>query len=434
MGSLRYCRFNVFGGLEEVNMKQINEYKYKKHEFRDICVTEKLMNLLFTTHCLHNRNHPKYPVLGKSFLILLVIIYCSCAVVDAYPGNNAAYNIPSKKVSNQLALMNYYPGEYDGWAQKRSQEMTDNYYDDPENHGGLDTETSEANYLLEHPNDVHSSPYYILPTEESGEVENVINDESQNSKESVLKRAPSYNSWRKGKRAPSYNSWRKGKRAPSYNSWRKGKRVPSYGSWKNGKRVPSYESWKNGKRVPSYNSWKNGKRVPSYNSWRKGKRSTVESKRDSYTAWRKGKRVPSYNSWRKGKRGPSYNSWRKGKRTPETNDPSENILSDYFQAKQGYPIQLRSDNTIEQDILTRWLMTSGNFDDQLFGNNYHKRNGKENNYEIEHQDESPSATLRRKKRETEIHSNMAGGENIDETEDSINLERNKRYVKLYRIT
>ena len=30
--------------------------------------------------------------------------------------------------------MNYYPGEHDDWAQKRSQEMTDNYYDEPENH------------------------------------------------------------------------------------------------------------------------------------------------------------------------------------------------------------------------------------------------------------------------------------------------------------
>ena len=152
---------------------------------------------------------------------------------------------------------------------------------------------------------------------------------------SESKRAPSYNSWRKGKRAPSYNSWRKGKRAPSsrqiypelykrapsYNSWRKGgKRAPSYNSWRTGKRAPSYDSWRTGKkRVPSYSSWSAGKRVPSYNSWRKGKRSLNdnikdEDKQDGLPTSMADKRVPTYNSWRKGKRGPAYNSWRKGKR------------------------------------------------------------------------------------------------------------------------
>ena len=138
---------------------------------------------------------------------------------------------------------------------------------------------------------------------------------------SESKRAPSYNSWRKGKRAPSYNSWRKGKRAPSYNSWRKGgKRAPSYNSWRTGKRAPSYDSWRTGKkRVPSYSSWSAGKRVPSYNSWRKGKRSLNnnikdEDKQDGLLTNMADKRVPTYNSWRKGKRGPAYNSWRKGKR------------------------------------------------------------------------------------------------------------------------
>merc|ERR1712088_22806 len=43
---------------------------------------------------------------------------------------------------------------------------------------------------------------------------------------SESKRAPSYNSWRKGKRAPSSRQIYPElyKRAPSYNSWRKGKR------------------------------------------------------------------------------------------------------------------------------------------------------------------------------------------------------------------
>ena len=83
---------------------------------------------------------------------------------------------------------------------------------------------------------------------------------------SESKRAPSYNSWRKGKRAPSYNSWRKGKRAPSYNSWRKGKRASSYNSWRKGKRAPSYNSWRKGKRGPTYNAWRgeDGIDTPSF--------------------------------------------------------------------------------------------------------------------------------------------------------------------------
>merc|ERR1712088_182479 len=131
---------------------------------------------------------------------------------------------------------------------------------------------------------------------------------------SESKRAPSYNSWRKGKRAPSSRQIYPElyKRAPSYNSWRKG-----------------------GKRAPSYNSWSAGKRVPSYNSWRKGKRSSNneiknEHKQDGLPTSMADKRVPTYNSWRRGKRGPAYNSWRKGKRflnqlaSNEPNDePSE---------------------------------------------------------------------------------------------------------------
>ena len=81
-------------------MKQINEHKCKK--FRDSCVIEKLMNLHLRTHCLQNRIHQKNQVLGKRFFVLLVVIYCSYAGVDAYPGNNADYNIPSQEVSNQV--------------------------------------------------------------------------------------------------------------------------------------------------------------------------------------------------------------------------------------------------------------------------------------------------------------------------------------------
>merc|ERR1712088_293899 len=96
------------------------------------------------------------------------------------------------------------------------------------------------------------------------------------------------------------------KRAPSYNSWRKGKRAPSsrqiYPELY--KRAPSYNSWRTGKkRVPSYSSWSAGKRVPSYNSWRKGKRSLNnnikdEEKQNGLLTNMADKRVPTYNSWR----------------------------------------------------------------------------------------------------------------------------------------
>ena len=176
--------------------------------------------------------------------------------------------------------------------------------------------------------------------------------------ESVLKRAPSYNSWRKGKRVPSYNSWRKGKRAPSYNSWRKGKRVPSYSSWKNGKRGPSYSSWKSGKRVPSYNSWRKGKRSPIENTLP----SNYVVKKASYNAWRKGKRAPSYNSWRKGKRGPSYNSWRKGKRAP---------VPDFLLTKLGFqPTSKLFREQYSKSMLPMSFydnLVNGGYHDNLFG-------------------------------------------------------------------
>ena len=93
-----------FVGSEEVNMKQINEYKRKKHEFRDNCVIEKLINLLFMTHYSQNRNHRKNQVPGKGFFVLLIFIYSSHAVVDAYAANNADYNFPSKELSSQVNI------------------------------------------------------------------------------------------------------------------------------------------------------------------------------------------------------------------------------------------------------------------------------------------------------------------------------------------
>jgi len=269
--------------------------------------------------------------------------------VDAYAGNDAVYTVPSQHKSKQLSLIYNFPDDHD-WGQKRS------YYinsPDQDNAQGFDYEETESSPPLLHSDPLNDEEPLSNFAPGSEEEENETNDYlAGNGGEKVLKRAPSYNSWRKGKRVPSYNSWRKGKRVPAYNSWRKGKRVPSY------------SSWKNGKRGPSYSSWKSGKRVPSYNSWRKGKRSSNDAiKRDSYNAWlAKFKRAPSYNSWRKGKRGPSYNSWRKGKRSP---------IPDHLLDKQG----LRSPSKVseEQQSNILWPMyyynnlLHGGYNDNLSG-------------------------------------------------------------------
>ena len=97
-------------------MKQINEQNCKK--FRDSSVKERLTDLNFMTHCLQNRTYQKNQIPLKTFFVLLVVIYCSYAGVDAYAGNDAAYNIPSQKVSNQVigkisvsTNMTHYPLE-----------------------------------------------------------------------------------------------------------------------------------------------------------------------------------------------------------------------------------------------------------------------------------------------------------------------------------
>jgi len=320
-------------------MKQINECKKEYHELSDNCIFEKLTTYLLNTNCSTNRSHQRQKVSNKVFFITLILVYSSHSLVDAYAGNDAVYTIPSQHKSKQLSLMYNFPDDND-WGQKRSHQLNSLGGDNVQ---VIDYDESESSEPLLHSDSL--SDEEVLSFAPGSE-----EDENETS-ENVLKRAPSYNSWRKGKRVPSYNSWRKGKRVPSYNSWRKGKRAPSY------------SSWKNGKRGPSYSSWKSGKRVPSYNSWRKGKRSSEDViKRASYNAWRKGKRAPSYNSWRKGKRGPSYNSWRKGKRSP---------IPDHLLAKQGFrPSSMMSE---EQESNTLWPMyyynnlLHGGYHDNFFG-------------------------------------------------------------------
>merc|ERR1712064_217560 len=233
--------------------------------------------------------------------ITLIFVCLSSCLVDAYAGNDAVYTIPSQHKSKQIVLMYNFPDDHD-WGQKRAAYFKSPYQDYLRYKDPLDYDETENNAISlqsDSLNDEEISPYPQGSLEEENDSSEYL---SNNGGETVLKRAPSYNSWRKGKR------------------------------------VPSYSSWKNGKRGPAYSSWKSGKRVPSYNSWRKGKRSSNDaSKRASYNAWRKGKRAPSYNSWRKGKRGPSYNSWRKGKRTPVPN----NLL-----AKLGFEPTLTYSNSI----------------------------------------------------------------------------------------
>jgi len=326
-------------------MKQINEYKNKNFELRENCILEKLTNFIFKSNKSLNRNLQKQQVSNKVFFITLIFVCLSPCLVDAYAGNDAVYTIPSQHKSKQIVLMYNFPDDHD-WGQKRAAYFKSPYQDYLSYKDPLDYDETENNAISlqsDSLNDEEISPYPQGSLEEENDSSEYL---SNNGGETVLKRAPSYNSWRKGKRVPSYNSWRKGKRAPSYNSWRKGKRVPSY------------SSWKNGKRGPAYSSWKSGKRVPSYNSWRKGKRSTNDaSKRASYNAWRKGKRAPSYNSWRKGKRGPSYNSWRKGKRTP---------VPDNLLAKLGFEPTLTYSNSILPMSYYQTLVNGG-YNDNLFG-------------------------------------------------------------------
>jgi len=331
-------------------MKQINDYKKKNLELRENCILERIAYFLLNNNYSLNRNIQKKQVSSNVFFITLIVIYLSPCFVNAYAGNDAVYTIPSKHLSKQLYFMYNFPDDHD-WGQKRAYSLTDNEEDQIQQH--LDYEETENNEPLLQPvlssEEEHLTSSPGSPEEASDSSENL----STNGGETVLKRAPSYNSWRKGKRVPSYNSWRKGKRAPSYNSWRKGKRVPSYSSWKNGKRGPSYSSWKSGKRVPSYNSWRKGKRSPP---------SSFIVKKASYNAWRKGKRAPSYNSWRKGKRGPSYNSWRKGKRAP---------VPDYLLTKLGFQptSKLFRDQNSKSMLPMSFYdnLINGGYHDNLFG-------------------------------------------------------------------
>jgi len=295
-------------------MKQINEIEPKKCEYGD--VVERLRKIFLIIPNRSSKSYRQIKVQGRTFFILLVAIYLSHEDVRAVPANYATLGIPHHRISN-----------FDFGAPEPAQQLVSM---SPAYQGAsLGSDDSEDVELVKKWRGLY--PFEYNPNALNDLLRNYIEEESDNldadpyedpiSAPSESKRAPSYNSWRKGKRAPSYNSWRKGKRAPSYNSWRKGgKRAPSYNSWRTGKRAPSYDSWRTGKkRVPSYSSWSAGKRVPSYNSWRKGKRSLSnnindEDKQDGLPTSTADKRVPTYNSWRKGKRGPAYNSWRKGKR------------------------------------------------------------------------------------------------------------------------
>ena len=77
-------------------MKQINEQRRRNYEFGDNFLIEKLM-----TNCYQNQIR-KNQVQVKSFLVLLIAIYSSHAVADALPANEASYDLPSQKLSDQV--------------------------------------------------------------------------------------------------------------------------------------------------------------------------------------------------------------------------------------------------------------------------------------------------------------------------------------------
>merc|ERR1711936_1132908 len=168
MGRLEYFR--------DFNMKQINEIQPKKCESGD--VVERLRKIFL----IQNRSSKSYrqiKVQGRTFFILLVAIYLSHEDVRAVPANHATLGIPHHRISNVEFVKKWrglYPFEYN-----------------PNVLNAL-----LRNYIEEESDSVDADSY-----------------EDPTSTLSESKRAPSYNSWRKGKRAPSYNSWRKGKRAPS---------------------------------------------------------------------------------------------------------------------------------------------------------------------------------------------------------------------------
>jgi len=73
------------------------------------------------------------------------------------------------------------------------------------------------------------------------------------------------------------------------------------------------------------------------------------------------------------------------------------------------------------------------------------KNGQGTNYEIEQQDDSPSGTQNsgdqltpsennRRKRETENHLNFSGDDIMEEVDEGNGSRRDKRYVRLYRVT
>lgn len=335
-------------------MKQINDCKNKNLESKENCILEKLAYFIFNSNRSVNRNTQNKQLSSKVFFITLIVIYLSPCFVNAYAGNDAVYTIPSQRQSKQLYLMYKFPDDHD-WGQKRFDSIADHGEEKLQH---IDYDEAESHESLLQPISLNEEEHLSSPSGSPEETNDSNEYLSTNGGESVLKRAPSYNSWRKGKRVPSYNSWRKGKRAPSYNSWRKGKRVPSYSSWKNGKRGPSYSSWKSGKRVPSYNSWRKGKRSPIENTLP----SNYVVKKASYNAWMKGKRAPSYNSWRKGKRGPSYNSWRKGKRAP---------VPDFLLTKLGFqPTSKLFREQYSKSMLPMSFydnLVNGGYHDNLFG-------------------------------------------------------------------
>merc|ERR1712038_401469 len=236
MGSLEHSRFYRIG-RELGNMKQINEYKNKNFELRENCILEKLTNFIFKSNKSLNHNPQKQQVSNKVFFITLIFVCLSPCLVDAYAGNDAVYTIPSQHKSKQIVLMYNFPDDHD-WGQKRAAYFKSPYQDDLSYKDPLDYDETENNAISlqsDSLNDEEISPYPQGSLEEENDSSEYL---SNNGGETVLKRAPSYNSWKKGKRVPSYNSWKNGKRGPSYSSWKSGKRGPAYSSWRKGKRTP----------------------------------------------------------------------------------------------------------------------------------------------------------------------------------------------------
>merc|ERR1712110_687346 len=225
--------------FRDFNMKQINEIQPKKCESGD--VVERLRKIFL----IPNRSSKSYrqiKVQGRTFFILLVAIYLSHEDVRAVPANDATIGIPHHRISN----FDFGPPA----QQVKLVSMSPDY------HGAsLGPDDSEDVKLVKKWRGLY--PFEYNPNTLNHLLRNHIEEESDN--DDADSDEDTMSTLSESKRAPSYNSWRKGKRAPSYNSWRKGKRSLN--------NEIKDEDKQNG--LPTSIA---GKRVPTYNSWRKGKR------------------------------------------------------------------------------------------------------------------------------------------------------------------